>query len=194
MSETQATPAMALGGAACDGLISIRETAPQAMIALRGDLASIEIKNAATGVTGLDMPGPRGANWVGDRAILWMSPDELLILCPYDEADSALAGMAGCLDGRHALVTDMSDARGSFDLRGAGLRDVLAKLTPADMSRTGLPVGELRRSRLAQTPAAFWLKSETSAQIICFRSVAQYVFDLLKTAAQPGSAVAFFDR
>ena len=91
----------------------------------------------------------------------------------------------------HALVTDVSDARAMFELRGGGLRDVLAKLTPADMSAAALPPGELRRSRLAQVPAAFWLRSETAAQVICFRSVARYVFDLLKTAAQPGSAVGF---
>lgn len=191
MSDALATPVTALGGARFDGLISVREKPAQGMIALRGDLSAPPIKNAATGIAGLDMPARRVARTEGQRGLLWMAPDELLVLCPYGEVPGAAASMAKVLHGVHALVTDVSDARAMFELRGAGLRDVLAKLTPADMSVTGLPPGELRRSRLAQVPAAFWLDSETSAQVICFRSVARYVFDLLKNAAQPGSAVGF---
>lgn len=192
MSETLAQAASPLNGARFDGLISVREMAPQGMIALRGDLASPAIKNAATGIGGLDMPGRREANCVGERGILWMAPDELLVLLPYAEVPDAVASIGKLLDGSHALVADVSDARTSFELRGNGLREVLAKLAPADLSPAALPVGELRRTRLGQVPAAFWLGSEASAQVICFRSVARYVFDLFRSAAQPGSAVGFF--
>ena len=191
MSEALATPVTALGGAQFDGLVSVREMPAQGMISLRGDLAMPPLKNAATGVAGVDMPAQRAAECEGARGLLWMAPDELLVLCPYDETAEGVASMDKLLYSYHALVTDVSDARAMFELRGGGLRDVLAKLTPADMSAAALPPGELRRSRLAQVPAAFWLRSETAAQVICFRSVARYVFDLLKTAAQPGSAVGF---
>ena len=50
----------------------------------------------------------------------------------------------------------------------------------------------LRRSRIAQIPAAFWLDSESSATLVCFRSVAQYAFDLLADAVKTGSEV--FER
>ena len=185
-------PVNALGGARFDGLVSITELPPQGMITLRGDLSSTAVKNAATGVGGRDLPGQREAKSVEDRGILWMSPDELLVLCPYTEVSMAVESMNALLKDSHALVVDVSDARASFELRGDGIREVLAKLSPADLSPEGLPVGELRRSRLAQVPAAFWLHSETRAQVICFRSVAEYVFNLLKTSAQPGSAVGFF--
>lgn len=192
MSEALAQAVSPLNGARFDGLISVREMAPQGMISLRGDLASTAIKNAATGIGGHDMPGQRQAKFGEDRGILWMSPDELLVLLPYAEVPDAVASIGKLLDGSHALAADVSDARTSFELRGTGLREVLAKLSPADLSPAALPVGELRRTRLAQVPAAFWLNSESSAQVICFRSVARYVFDLLRTAAQPGSAVGFF--
>ncbi|MGY3436522.1 MULTISPECIES: sarcosine oxidase subunit gamma [unclassified Marinovum] len=191
MSDVMPTPAPLLGNARYDGLISVRESAPQGMIVLRGDLASVPIKNAATGISGLDMPSARGVRFEGERGVVWMSPDELLLLCPYGEVAGALRSLSGTLSDSHALAVDISDARCMFELRGSGLRDVLAKLTPADMSTDALQPGEARRSRLAQVPAAFWLQSETSARVICFRSVARYVFDLLKTAAQPGSTVGF---
>lgn len=191
MSEAQIHPATPLGAARFDGLISVREMPAQGMIALRGDLAMPQLRDAATDVAGLEMPARRAAQWEGAHGLLWMAPDELLLLCPYDDVPGTLASLEQQLAGAHALVTDVSDARVMFELRGGGLRDVLAKLTPADMSATALAPGELRRTRLAQVPAGFWLKSETSAQLICFRSVARYVFDLLKGAAQPGSAVGF---
>ncbi|MGC1503573.1 MAG: sarcosine oxidase subunit gamma, partial [Sulfitobacter sp.] len=49
-----------------------------------------------------------------------------------------------------------------------------------------------RRTRLAQVPAAFWMPDAETVQIICFRSVAQYVFDVLNVAAQCGSEVGAF--
>ena len=52
--------------------------------------------------------------------------------------------------------------------------------------------GMFRRTRLAQVPAALWMTEDDSFQIICFRSVAQYVFDLLCVAAQDGSKVRAF--
>jgi len=87
---------------------------------------------------------------------------------------------------------DVSDARAVFDLSGPRARDVLAKLCPVDLSQDTFTVGMFRRTRMAQVPAAFWLRGPETFRIVCFRSQAQYVFDLLKVAAQPGSAVEFF--
>jgi sarcosine oxidase subunit gamma len=46
-----------------------------------------------------------------------------------------------------------------------------------------------RRTRMAQVPAALWLADPETFQVICFRSHARYVFDLLCVAAQEGSEV-----
>lgn len=185
-------PVNALDSARFDGLVSVVELPPQGMITLRGDFSSSTFQIAAKTVGGGTMPAPRRAEINGRRGLLWMSPDEALVLCPYGEVSQSLGTLARLLGETHALAVDVSDARACFELHGSEIRDVLAKLTPADMSRTGLPLGELRRTRLAQVPAAFWLESETRAQVICFRSVAGYVFDLFKTAAAPDSDVGFF--
>lgn len=185
-------PATALGGARFDGLVTVSECPPQGMITLRGDLSNAYVTTAAKTVGGGTLPADRGVESNGDRALLWMSPDELLVLCPYIEVAQSLGTLEDLLRGQHALAVDVSDARACFELRGNSVREVLAKLTPADMSPEALASGELRRSRLAQVPAAFWMTSETRAHVICFRSVADYVFNLLTTSAQRGSAVGFF--
>ena len=42
---------------------------------------------------------------------------------------------------------------------------------------------------MAQVPAAYWMLDEETIDIVCFRSVAEYVFGLLEDAAEPGSEV-----
>ncbi|MBD3677436.1 MAG: sarcosine oxidase subunit gamma [Rhodobacteraceae bacterium] len=182
----------ALSGASYDGIVRVADAGLQGMIQLRGNLGKAAVKNAVTGVTGVDFPAARQANVNGERGILWMSPDELLVLVPYAEATQAVETITMALKKEHHLAADVSDARVMFSLEGEGLREVLAKLTPADMSRAGLPVGEMRRTRLAQVAAGVWLESETSARVIAFRSVAHYVMGLLTHSAQPGSEVGHF--
>ena len=75
---------------------------------------------------------------------------------------------------------------------GAAIREVLAKLTPADLRPGAIGIGEVRRTRLAQVPAAFWLDGEGKATVVCFRSVAEYVFGLLRNASENGSGVGYF--
>ena len=68
----------------------------------------------------------------------------------------------------------------------------MAKLAPVDLSPDAFKLGMFRRTRMAQVAAAFWMVDDTTFQIVCFRSNAQYVLDLLKVAAQKGSEVGFF--
>ena len=121
-----------------------------------------------------------------------MSPDELLIMCGYSEVSAALGKITKALGKSHALAANVSDARAVFEVSGPHARDVLAKLAPVDLAPDVFTHGMFRRTRMAQVPAAFWLREADTFQIICFRSVGQYMFDLLKVAAQPGSEVGYF--
>lgn len=186
-------PVTALNGATwSDGIATVAEAPLQGMITLRGDLNSAAIAKAATGASGMKLPAPGMANCEGDKGICWMSPDELLVLCPYDGVADRLEKMRKGLAGTHALAVDVSDARAMFRVAGKGARDVMAKLAPVDFRRAAFTPGMFRRARLAQVPAAFRMGDDDAFYIICFRSHAQYVFDLLKIAAQPGSDVDFF--
>ena len=180
----------ALNGARFDGLVQVADAGVQGMITLRGDFA--EISAIVTAETGCEMPAVQQITTSGTVSVGWMSPDELLVLCPYAEVDTTVAKVVVALESKHALVANVSDARAMFRLEGPAAREVLAKLSPADVSPDALAPGTLRRTRLAQIPAAFWFDKAGTAHVVCFRSVAQYAFDLLRTAAAPGSAVAFF--
>ena len=188
MSDIQS----ALPGAVHEGAVNVEEAGPRGMVTLRGDLSLTSVKNAATGIAGVDFPGQGEANCVGEKGICWMSPDELLVLCPYSEAETALAKMTKTMSRSHHLVANVSDARALFFVQGVGCRDVMAKLTPADLHPDRFKPGMFRRTRLAQIPAAFWMRDAETFEVICFRSVAGYVFDLLANAADDDADVGFF--
>jgi sarcosine oxidase, subunit gamma len=179
----------ALNGEEASGLVTLREMGLQGMVTLRTDLS--KAASAVKKATGADMPDRRAISAGKAASVAWMSPDELLILCDHASADAIVAELAEALKGQHHLAVNVSDARAMFSLSGeAGvLKDVLAKITPADMAALG--PGEMRRTRLQQAAGAIWLESETEARVICFRSVARYVFDLLAMSAREGGAVGY---
>ena len=185
-------PISALSGATAEGDITMSEAGLIGMVTLKADLSAAATKTAVKAATGLAVPDARAMNGTDtNRAVAWMAPDELLILCDHGEADALVATLIKEMGGAHHLAVNVSDARAMFTLTGeAGLvRDTLAKLTPADMA--GLRLAEMRRTRLAQVAGAIWLPEDGRAHVICFRSVAGYMFDLLSTAAHPGAAVNF---
>ncbi|MEM9477288.1 MAG: sarcosine oxidase subunit gamma family protein [Pseudomonadota bacterium] len=184
--------ASALPDAVFDGLARIEEAGPSGMVTVKGDLGDATLRKAVAEVAGVDLPKALGAATAGDHGVLWMAPDELLVLTPYAEAADSAARLAQALAGTHSLVANVSDARAVFTLSGEQVRDVLAKLTPADLHPSALAPGTVRRTRFAQVPAAFWLSDSESATVICFRSVAQYVFDSLCHAARPGTSPGHF--
>lgn len=184
----------ALNGASYDGIARVQEMGLQGMITLRGDLGSAAVKKAATKAAGVTMPATNMAVSDENGAICWMSPDELLVLCAHDKAEANVAAMTKTLGKAHSLAVNVSDARAMFRVSGPLAREVMAKLCPVDFAPGNFTPDMFRRSRLAQVPAAFWMRDEDSFDVICFRSVADYVFGALKMAAQPGSKVGVFNR
>lgn len=179
-------PVSALNGRAVAGDVVVRDTGLRGMIALRGDLASKKLRQVCKSLTGLSFPDQRKVQFKDDMALAWMSPDEVLIMLPYADVPAALGQIAKALKGRHHLAVDVSDARAVMQVKGPFAREVLAKLAPVDLHPASLQPGDFRRTRLGQVAAAFWMSDDTSFSVICFRSVADYAFDLLAASAKGG--------
>lgn len=181
----------ALGGARYEGFATITEAPPQGMITLRGDPADAALRDVVRREAGLDMPAPRMVlGDSDDRAIAWMAPDELMLLVPHGKATALTDRLQAGLEGSFALAVEMSDARALFAVEGPQAHAVLAKLCPVDFAE--FTPGEIRRTRCAQVAAALWMAAPGRFRLICFRSVARYVFDLLAQSARPGGEVGRF--
>ena len=181
----------ALNGASHNGIIKIKDTGLLGMITLRGDLKSNVLAKALKLELGMIIPEQRQITSTSKGSIAWMSPDELLIIIDYKNVSKTISNLNSSLSGTHNLVVDVSDARSVFSLNGGAIRDVLSKGSPADLSVDALPIGEVRRTRIAQLAVAFWFTDELNCQLICFRSVGGYIMEWLKNASEDGSEVNF---
>lgn len=160
---------------------------PAGMVSLRGDLADGALRAAVTEICG---GMPERLSLVGGiaRGAAWMAPDELLLLVPPGEAGAAVARIGETLAGTHHLALDVSDLRAVVRIDGPdanGAREVLGKLSPADLHPDSFGPGAFRRSRLGQVAAAFWIEGN-GAYALCFRSVGDYLLALLRQSAADG--------
>jgi sarcosine oxidase subunit gamma len=177
-------PVSVLGGRVAAGAVTVRDRGLVGMVTLRGDLETIGA--AVEQVAGVAIPGVNRVAMAGDRAVVWMSPDEVLLVLPYGTAAQAVADLGAALQGVHHLAVDVSDARAVIGLDGAGAREVLGKLAPVDLNPAAFGPGQVRRTRLGQVAAAFWCEAEDRWTVVCFRSVGDYAFKLIAQSATDG--------
>lgn len=182
-----------LAGANTEGFCRVSELGLHGMITVRGDLSNADLAKALCAVAGVDAL-PEVRKMVGglEGGIAWMSPDELMVFVPYAQVVDKVDELNSTLAGSHFLAVNVSDARAVFGIDGAGAREVIAKVAPVDMSPEAFITGDLRRTRIAQVAAAFWMAGDDSFRLICFRSVGDYAFKLLSVSAAKGGEVGYF--
>ena len=171
------------------GYVNVKQDTGQIMFTLRADLSSTKIKAAMKLATGVAVPKRGSCQVVAGCALAWMSPDELLVMAPFAQAEKLRASLDAALSEQHVLLEDVSDARAKFFLSGTHVREVLAKLAPMDTHPEKLPVGSFTRTRFAQVAGAVFLEQDDLISVICFRSVQDYVYALFCDAASYGSEV-----
>jgi sarcosine oxidase subunit gamma len=181
----------ALNGRMAPGEVTIREAGLRGMIILRGDLSNKKLRSVCKKLSGVAFPEKGQAFCDGEQGLCWMSPDELLVMVPYAQAAEAVDQIDKALSGTHYLAENVSDARALIFVEGPYAREVIAKLAPADLHPDSFKPGDFRRTRLGQVAAAFWMRDEDTFEVICFRSVAGYTFDLLAASAQAGEVGHF---
>ena len=87
------------------------------------------------------MPDPRMRTTSEVCSVLWMSPDEVLLLCPFAAAPDLADRIAAGAGDAHVTAVVVSDARVAFRLAGPGAETALASLTPADLARRAAELG-----------------------------------------------------
>lgn len=162
---------------------TVARAAARGMITLRGDLSAKAVAKVLKAVTGQAIPKSGQAFVTGHKGLAWMSPDEVLVMVPYRDVAEAIAQIDAALAGSHYLAVDVSDARAVFKVHGTQAAEVLARVCPVDLHADSFAVGQFRRTRMAQVPAAFW-RHDLGFDVICFRSVGDYAERLLTNAAQ----------
>ena len=146
---------------------------------------------AVAGVLGAPLPtAPNTTAVCGDVEVLWMGPDEWLVVAP-----AAAAGLHAALEhaigAEHATVVDVSDQRTAIDVAGADARELLLKGCALDLHPRAFGVGQCAQTLLARAQVVVLPRSAEPAYRVFVRaSFAEYVAEWLLDAAAEYRGVA----
>ena len=119
---------------------------------------------------------------VGERQLIWLGPDEFLLLCEAGSEVHLHGQLMLDLNAVHAAVTNVTDGLCAFSLRGPALRQVLAKGCAIDLHPAVFTPGSCAQTMLAHAAVTLMATEENRFTMICRTSFAPYVHDWLLDA------------
>ena len=173
------------GVALIDG---IREVPSLAQLDVRLNPADDEARETVESVVGSLPIEPNTVRGGAEAAVLWLGPDEWLIVGPPDgEAalQSQLHDALGDHVGRVAIV-DVSANRTTLELRGPRARELLEFGCPIDLHPRGFGPGRCAQTLLARANVLIWFvtdEPEPVYRLLVRPSFATYVAAWLVDAA-----------
>lgn len=124
------------------------------------DRTVLERIRAAVGVAPPTDPTTVATTPDGERHILWLRPDEWLVVgqrTTADELETAIRGAArGAAGDAFVSVVDVSANRVAVELRGAAARDVLAFGCPLDLDPPAFGPGRCAGTLVARAQVILW--------------------------------------
>lgn len=154
-------------------------------LSLRGDTDNARFLDAVEGILGIPLPLRPNTFVENDRStILWLSPNEWLIVSPEDEAD--LAGpLRKALDGMFSAVNDVTHSQSIIRVRGDRALDVMRKGCCLDLHPNVFGPSSCAQTLLAKAGITIrWVDGTPSFDLIVRRSFAEYLALWLKDAAE----------
>ena len=137
------------------------------------------------------MPLPVQANTVatgGSTRVLWLGPDEWLIVTPPGGEPAVLERGRQALTGRHHALTDVTDNYTTIRLAGPSAEALLAKGCPLDLHGSVFPAGRVAQSLIGSVDMILDCQSDDTGQraflIFVRRSFAHYTWDWLADGAR----------
>ncbi len=148
---------------------------------IRGDHS---LKAAVKAATGCHFP-PLANHFetAGERRIVWLGPDEYLLLCEIGKEQALHDTLTNTIKASHFAVTDVSDSLCAMSLTGSAVRNILAKGCSLDLLPSKFGAGKCAQSLLAHAGITLMALSDNAFILICRTSFAPYVHDWLVDAA-----------
>jgi sarcosine oxidase subunit gamma len=120
-----------------------------------------------------------------DCAVLWLGPDEFLLLADGPTvAERLAAALAGV---PHALV-DVSQRQVGIVVAGPAAADVLSCGCPLDLDPAAFPVGMCTRTVLGKSEITLWRTAPDAFRLEVARSFAAYAWQLLEQGRRDWTA------
>ena len=161
------------------GLI-IEERKHLGKLNIRGDSAILAGITAQTGCKAL--PENNRFVTVGDRHLVWLGPDEYLLLCEAGREEDILGRLLLDFDSIHAAATNVTDSLCALDIRGSAVRQVLAKGCTLDLHPRVFATGQCAQTYLSHAAVTLLATDANRFLLFCRVSFASYVVDWLEDA------------
>jgi sarcosine oxidase subunit gamma len=175
----------AVGFAQGDG-VTLSERAFLTHINLRGDPSDTGFLEAARDVLGCDVPrSPNTFFDTGPTRVLWMGPNEWLIVTEETEDGVVAASLRKRLTGRFCAVTEVGSGQTVITVAGFRARDVVAQGCTLDLHPRVFGVGHCAQTRLAKAGIVLAQTSEMPTfDLVVRRSFADYLWLWLSDATR----------
>jgi sarcosine oxidase subunit gamma len=155
------------------------ETLPPATrFVFRGDAAARAAAGTAFGVT-LPESACRAAQ-AGTRAVLWLGPDEHLLLAADGEGATIEAAVSRALDGHAYSLVDVSHRQVGLRVQGSRAAWLLESQCPLPLNLRDFPVGMCTRTIFSKAEIVLWRTAPEVFHLEVWRSFSTYVVELLR--------------
>ena len=172
------------GQAALNGAVSVRELGLSGKITVRGSASDPSFSSSLV-ANGLACPKVVGERVEQDGVkVICLGPDEWQVHLALDRVEAEVDRLRSAFSDLHAAVVDVSDYYTVLELSGAHTRDVLAKLTPLDVTADAMPAGTSQQTRMAKCSVLLTIQSDHCARLQVRWSHAEYLRDYLVESAR----------
>jgi sarcosine oxidase, subunit gamma len=139
-------------------------------------LTMINVRTTGAELLGVPVPAPNRVATVGERAILWLGPDEYLVVAPDGDDVAGLTGES---------VVDVSANRTTIELSGRHARDVLEKGMSIDLHPRAFGPGQCAQTLLARAHVILrQVDDKPTYHVLVRGSFAPYLADWLVDASK----------
>jgi len=161
----------------------LRELPLFGALALRVDSRNSAAMDAAARVFGAALPDPNAWAAYETAQVLWQAYDEWLIVTPDGRQNALASSLRHALSDVHCAITDVSDLRAAFELRGERARDVLQKGCALDLHPRAFGANGCATTALARVRVTIRQTDPATYELLVERSYAAYLWDWLTDAA-----------
>ena len=153
-----------------------------ARLVLRGGR---EVRLAAEAAAGVGIPAQACRAVVqGERAALWLGPDEWLLVAPAAEGAALVSSLERALAPLLHSLVDVGHRQAASALHGPRAATLLSAGCPLDLDESAFPVGMCTRTVLAKAEVVLWRTAAQTFRLEVARSFVAYVSLFLAEAAR----------
>ena len=153
-----------------------------ARLVLRG---GNEVRLAAEAAAGVGIPAQACRAVVqGERAALWLGPDEWLLVAPAAEGAALVSSLERALAPLPHSLVDVGHRQAASALHGPRAATLLSAGCPLDLDESAFPVGMCTRTVLAKAEVVLWRTAAETFRLEVARSLVAYVSLFLAEAAR----------